>query len=149
MIALGYCLGRLFDKDYSSQKRKQYLIGTGSLCLIVFFFLRLSNIYGDPIPWTKQDNVVTTVLSILNLEKYPPSLLYLSATLGISLILLGKMEDWNLIDSVGSLSLVAQAFFYYVLHAYVIHISAAIVALASGYSWQSTDLPWIYNGCNS
>jgi uncharacterized membrane protein len=137
VIALGYCLGRLFDNDYSSKRRKRILVGLGIQCVIFFFILRLSNIYGDPTPWSKQGNITGTIISFFNIEKYPPSLLYLAATLGIALILLGKMEDWKLWRA-GWVSLFGRtAFFYYVLHIYTIHIFALIAVLITGHSWHS------------
>ena len=54
-----------------------------------FALLRASNLYGDPAPWTIQDNRRCTVLSFINCEKYPPSLLYLAMTLGPALMLAG------------------------------------------------------------
>ena len=74
-----------------------------------------SNLYGDPAPWTAQDDLLATVLSFLNCEKYPPSLLYLLMTLGPALMLLAAFEQAR-----GALAgldhdLRTVPFFYYVV----------------------------------
>ena len=73
--------------------------------------------------------MLATVLSFLNCEKYPPSLLYLMMTLGPGLLALaafertyGRMAHW--IITFGRVPL-----FYYVAHIYLIH------ALAAAYAW--------------
>jgi uncharacterized membrane protein len=58
------------------------LLTIGALITVGFVFLRASNLYGDPAPWAMQNGVVATVLSFINCEKYPPSLLFLAMTLG-------------------------------------------------------------------
>jgi hypothetical protein len=72
---------------------------------------------------------VATVLSFINCEKYPPSLLYLAMTLGPALMLLaaferarGAVADW--ITTYGRVPL-----FYYVAHIFLLH------ALAVLYAW--------------
>ena len=51
-----------------------------------------TNLYGDPQPWALHDGVLPTLLSFVNVEKYPPSLLYLMMTLGPGLLLLAAFE---------------------------------------------------------
>ena len=75
-----------------------------------------------------QDNVVGSVLSFINCEKYPPSLLYLAMTLGPALMLLaaieraqGPMADW--ITTFGRVP-----FFYYVAHIFLLHVLAILYA---------------------
>ena len=41
-----------------------------------------------PAPWSVQAGAIATLLSFINCEKYPPSLLYLSMTIGPTLLLL-------------------------------------------------------------
>src|SRR5262249_3921361 len=51
-----------------------------------------ANLYGDPTPWKVQDSAAKTLLSFLNCQKYPPSLLYLLMTLGPGLLALSAFE---------------------------------------------------------
>ena len=57
-----------------------------------FMLLRATNLYGDPAPWGVQETSLGTLLSFINWEKYPPSLLYLMMTLGPALVLLALFE---------------------------------------------------------
>jgi uncharacterized membrane protein len=137
VIALGYCMGRLFDPDFSLAQRKKVILNWGVTCLIVFVVLRSLNIYGDLHPWSQQDTLSKTIMSFLNLEKYPPSLDYLCLTLGISLILLGLLEGRDLqgfkpITTFGNVAL-----FYYVLHLFVIHLFAMLAVTAYGFPWHT------------
>jgi len=95
--------------------------------------LRLVNVYGDPIPWSVQATPLSTVWSFFNVNKYPPSLLFLLITLGPALIFLAISENWrgriaDWLATVGRVPL-----FFYVIHIYVIHALGAIAAGATGY----------------
>ena len=71
--ALGYGLGPLFLKPRPNVRdRTLYLAGGARSAL--FVVLRFSNLYGDPRPWSVQRDAVFTLLSFLNVTKYPPSL---------------------------------------------------------------------------
>jgi uncharacterized membrane protein len=91
VMALGYCAGRLFEEPEADRRR--WLIRIGAAAMAVFVVLRAINVYGDPKPWAVQPRgTLFTVLSFLNCEKYPPSLLFLLMTLGPALVLLGLMQ---------------------------------------------------------
>ena len=141
VMALGYCLGHLYDVEYSSEKRKKSLLLLGALSLSIFGGFRYFNIYGDPVPWNSQPETATTLISFFNLQKYPPSLLYLSATLGISFVLLAVMEGKNLSRWKPVTLFGKVALFYYVLHLFLIHILAVVAALLTGLPWQSMIFP--------
>ena len=69
-----------------------------------------------------------TVLSFLNCEKYPPSLLYLMMTLGPALMLLAAFEHARG-RFARVLAMFGQVpFFYYVVHIYLIHALAVAAA---------------------
>jgi uncharacterized membrane protein len=123
VMAAGYALGPLFKLDPASRRR--WLLGLGALISAGFIVLRATNLYGDPAPWTAQNGWLPTLLSFLNCEKYPPSLLYLAMTLGPGLLLLTAFEHArgrlaNAIITFGRVPL-----FFYVLHIFVIHACAA------------------------
>ena len=70
----------------------------------------------------------------MNVSKYPPSLLYLLITLGPSILLLAFVENWkgrihHAIVIIGRVPL-----FFYVVHLFVIHLVALIIATIMGFS---------------
>lgn len=93
VMAAGYAFGRVYDWP-AGDRRRRLIIG-GGLITLGFLALRLVNIYGDPTPWSVQGSSAMTLVSFLNTQKYPPSLLYLMMTLGPSIMLLGFWERRN------------------------------------------------------
>ena len=57
-----------------------------------FFLLRAINVYGDTVRWSTEKSAAFTVLSFLNTNKYPPSLLFLLMTLGPAMLFLGAVD---------------------------------------------------------
>ena len=90
ILLAGYGCGRLFA--YASDRRRRLFVRIGLGALLLFVLLRYTNIYGDPAPWSVQKNAVYSVLSFLDVSKYPPSLLYTLVTLGILFLLLAATE---------------------------------------------------------
>lgn len=74
LMALGYCLGNVFVKDFDAAKRKWILTCLGSASVLLFIILRVINIYGDLFPWSPQPSFLFSFLSFINVTKYPPSL---------------------------------------------------------------------------
>jgi hypothetical protein len=117
------------------EKRKKILIGIGLATIVLFVLLRLINLYGDPTPWSKQPRgALYSFFSFLNVNKYPPSLMFASMTLGPAILLLAFIEKVrngvaNFFVTYGRVP-----FFYYVLHFYFIHAFCVIAFFASGFS---------------
>jgi uncharacterized membrane protein len=141
VMAAGYTLGPAFT--LSSDERVRLFVRLGLAVTVGFLVLRLSNVYGDPAPWVMQDSLLSSVLSVLNVEKYPPSLLYLMMTLGPALLLLaafervsGRLAAW--ITTFGRVPLL-----YYVAHIFLIHAAAVVVAalLLGDASWLFGSMP--------
>jgi uncharacterized membrane protein len=129
VMAAGYALGPVFLLD--AKVRRRLLLDLGAAITVAFVVLRLSNVYGDPAPWAVQETGLSTVLSVLNVEKYPPSLLYLMMTLGPALMLLAAFEH-----SHGRLARMLAVFgqvpfFFYVVHIYVIHALAVAAGVVT------------------
>ena len=93
VMAAGYAFGRVYDWPADERRRKLIAWGTG--ITIGFIAIRALDVYGDPNGWSVQSSLAMTVVSFLNAQKYPPSLLYLMMTLGPALILLGVWESFN------------------------------------------------------
>jgi uncharacterized membrane protein len=128
VMAAGYLLGPVMQLE--ARPRQRVLFQLGAAVTLGFIVLRATNLYGDPAPWMTQETWLATLLSFLNCEKYPPSLLYLMMTLGPALILLASFEHAK-----GSfarfLAIFGQVpFFYYVIHIYLIHLLAVLTAFA-------------------
>ncbi|UKJ09149.1 DUF1624 domain-containing protein [Solitalea lacus] len=126
VMTAGYAFGSFYKQDVI--KRKQWFFSIGCGTILGFFILRYLNFYGDLLPWVQQKNSLLTFLSFMNVEKYPPSLLFLMITIGIGILLLALFEN-----SMGKLTSFFIVYgrvplFYYVLHIYLIHIIAVLAA---------------------
>src|SRR4029077_3419821 len=96
--------------------------------------------YGDPTPWESYTDPVVTLMSFLNAEKYPPSLVFLLMTLGPTLLLLGVLDGRTLrspaarwLTAIGVAPLV-----FYLVQWYVAHALAVVAGLLAGQpvGWQ-------------
>lgn len=135
VMFLGYAFGALYKKDVDPVRRKKILVSAGISFIILFLLLRFFNHYGDPAPWSQQKNGLFTVLSFLNVTKYPVSLQYGCMTLGPVLLLLAALENrkgW-VADRLAVFGRVA--FFYYVLHFFLIHGITGVLFFATGHTW--------------
>jgi uncharacterized membrane protein len=92
VMLLGYCAGSLFTNNFSSEERQKILFRVGLGLIALFFIVRFTNAYGDPVDWSTQRNGFYTFLSFINVNKYPPSLLFLCMTIGPALLLLAYTE---------------------------------------------------------
>ncbi|WGJ15825.1 heparan-alpha-glucosaminide N-acetyltransferase domain-containing protein [Methylocapsa sp. D3K7] len=133
IITLGYGMGYLFQEPAEQRGRWFRLLGLTSIAL--FLLLRGTNFYGDPRPWSVQGGAIMTGLSMLNVTKYPPSLLYALVTLGPIFLLLPAMEKLG-----GDAGEVLATFgrvplFIYVLHLYAAHAVAVALWLAEGFDF--------------
>ena len=126
IMMTGYGIGKVFGKKFSSVQRKKILFSTGAGLLFLFLVLRFINAYGDPAPWSVQRSPMYTLLSFLNVTKYPPSLDYIGVTIGISLIVLGLLDNVSGKSLQFLISFGRVPFFYYVLHLYLIHLTVLV-----------------------
>jgi uncharacterized membrane protein len=130
VMAVGYAFGQIFTLE--REKRSSVLLYLGLGLTLLFILIRATNLYGDPRPWAVQGNVLWTLFSFINCQKYPPSLLFLLMTLGPAIASLSLFERINLKPS-----RLVQPFivfgrvplFYYILHLFVIHGLAVVFAL--------------------
>jgi len=98
--------------------------------------LRWINVYGDPVKWSAQKDGFFTLLSFINVNKYPFSLLYVLLTIGSALLFLGFTERLQngVVKMVSVYGRVPM--FYYLIHIYVIHLIALIAsAVTTGQDW--------------
>jgi uncharacterized membrane protein len=144
VIAIGYGLGPVFELE--PKRRDHTLLLLGFAMLASFLVLRGFDLYGNPSPaleagvgpygagraWQDQESAGAMVMVFLDVQKYPPSLMFLLATLGIVFIL------WPLLARIpGPAARVlgvfgAVPFFFYVLHVYLVHLLAIASNAAAG-----------------
>ena len=93
VMAAGYAFGSIYRMD--GAERKRVLLRLGGAMIACFIVIRAINIYGDPSPWVAQRAPMMTVLSFLNVSKYPPSLLFVLMTLGPAILFLAALEGRN------------------------------------------------------
>ncbi|HYH13895.1 MAG TPA: heparan-alpha-glucosaminide N-acetyltransferase domain-containing protein [Flavisolibacter sp.] len=126
VMMLGYAIGPALASD-TGANQKRWLV-TGLVMLAAFMLIRVTNLYGDPAPWSTQARGgLYTTLSFINVSKYPPSLLFLLLTLGI-----GSILWWAFSGKQNRLTAFLQVygrvpFFYFLLH--------FSIASAGAYLW--------------
>jgi uncharacterized membrane protein len=113
LMAAGYAIGPLFQA--APPRRQRILWITACVLLAGFLLLRGFNVYGDPRDWAPTGRgPMFDLMAFVNVEKYPPSLLYLMATGGIGLALLAVFDR---VRPVGFLQLFGRVpMFFYVIH---------------------------------
>lgn len=139
VMALGYAFGSVLLK--AREQRLQFEVRAGAIMLAAFALLRWSNLYGDPGRWSTQANWWRTLLSFFNVQKYPPSLLFLLATLGISALVMAAIESTEARAVLKRTRSVLEVygrvpFFYFLLHIALVHLLALIVTAATGGNWR-------------
>ncbi len=150
VMSLGYYIGTFYAKTFEPARRKKLLNIIGFASLVLFIILRLINHYGNFNYRVTYDSIEPSLYSFLNPAKYPPSLTYLLMTLGLTFLFLGNSEKLKgkVVDFFSVYGKVP--FFYYILHIYLIHFFALLLAQFSGWGWermilhsrlQDADLP--------
>lgn len=144
VMAAGYAFGTLYQMD--ALRRRRLLLVMGLAATALFILLRAINYYGDPSHWSQQSTTAFTVLSFLNVTKYPPSLLFLLMTLGPAMLALALFENatrddlpkqasessfvWrirNVFVTFGRVPL-----FFYLLQWFTAHLISVVVHFAAG-----------------
>lgn len=133
VMAAGYSLGALFRKGYDAARRRLVLQYTGIVAILAFLVLRYLNIYGNPTGWKSGADATASVMIFFNVLKYPASLQYLLITLGPVLLLLSVLDKVSLKPSNPLVIIGKVPFFYYVIHLYIIHLVAVVIALSTGH----------------
>ena len=140
VLAAGYAFGAFYQLE--EERRRRILFKLGVALLAGFVLLRGFNVYGDPGRWGMQKNSIFTVLSFLNVSKYPPSLLFLLLTLGAAILALPGFER---IDK-GRISRIFITFgrvplFFYFGQWVTVHILATLAGYLAG-----QPVAWLFMG---
>ncbi len=150
VMAAGYVCGQLYRLDSSRRRAFLRWLGLGLTC--AFVALRGSNLYGNPPPglggvsqgdWHPQGSLDKSLILFLDVEKYPPSLQFLLMTIGPSLLLLSWLDGNPLRSQATAILRVfgRVPLLFYVLHLYLIHCLAIVVAAATG-----QPVRWLFHG---
>jgi uncharacterized membrane protein len=140
--ALGYAFGGLFAAE--TARRRRVLVASGLACLASFALLRATSSYGDPEPWRRQESALFDAFAFIDVEKYPPSLCYLLATLGPTFFALAALDGRDGHGWAKPFVVFGRVpFFFYVLQWPLVHAIAMLFQLVDGQpvGWQ-TVLPW-------
>jgi uncharacterized membrane protein len=141
VTAAGYALGRIYQ--WPADRRQSFLLRFGIGLTAAFVVLRTTNVYGDPAPWGEQASTALTIISFLNVTKYPPSLSFLLMKLGPALHLLCALEKGMPRILQPALIFGRVPLFYFVLHLPLIHLLAVIVCYA-----QNGAVHWMFQSPN-
>jgi uncharacterized membrane protein len=119
---------------WEAKRRRRVFIGLGATMLAAFLVLRLTNLYGDPRPWAPGASSARTVMAFLNVSKYPPSLLFVLATLGLPMMLLGWLDGRAIRGRLaGALVVLGRVpLFFYLLQWIVAHVTGMLVSASLG-----------------
>lgn len=133
IMLTGFAAGKLFELP--TARRKLLFLKIGLAALALFIIVRSINVYGDSFQWAKQKSSLFTVLSFLNVTKYPPSLVFCLLTLGVMFLLLSWVEGiqnkFTEITTVyGKVPL-----FYFVIHWYILHPLMFLIVFFQGYKY--------------
>ena len=133
LMMLGFCFGKLLTR-FNGTERKKILLYCGAGITLLFLLLRLTDVYGDPDVINGTDSPRDSLYAFLETNKYPPSLLFMCMTIGPSLLFLAAMDTargkW--VDFISVYGRVA--FFYYIVHFFLIHTVSTIFFFLRGHS---------------
>ncbi|MCA1199913.1 DUF1624 domain-containing protein [Sphingomonas sp. R647] len=122
IIMLGYGIGPWFRAEVPAPTRQARLVGIGVAMLAAFAVLRTINLYGDPSPWVIGEVPLRTIMSFLNLTKYPPSADFALLTLGTGALVMAAFDRMSS-RLLGWLTVFGSVpLFFYILHLYGLHL---------------------------
>lgn len=138
IMCLGFGLAPLFVRPDPARTRS---LGALALVLLVtFVLLRTGNGFGDPSPWAERAEPVRSVMSYLNVSKYPPSPDYVLVTLGVALLVFLVLDRLRGPVARVLLDFGRTPLFTYILHIYVAHAAMLMLAVASGQAGAALDV---------
>lgn len=139
VMAAGFCFGPVLLM--APPARRTVMIRIGLALTAAFFVLRAFNAYGDPSHWAPQSTWAMSVVSFFRATKYPPSLIFLLMTMGPALVLLAWIDRRGWRASHPLVVIGRVPLFYYVVHFWLIHVAASVLALVS---YGRASLAWLF-----
>jgi uncharacterized membrane protein len=147
VIGLGFLAGPWFSQTVDSQTRGKRLLMVSAASLTLFILLRGTNVYGEAQPWVG-GSFIQTIMSFLNLTKYPPSADFLLLTLGVGILILWIVEKVQS-KVTRTLAVYGSApMFYYIIHLYLIHglyhLALRIYGPTNGILFSVPSVGWLW-----
>jgi uncharacterized membrane protein len=139
VMAAGFCFGSVLLLD--GPARRRVMIQGGLILLTAFVVLRTVNLYGEPSHWSVQPSWAMSVVSFFRVTKYPPSLMFLLMTIGLALLLLAWIDRRGWSKQHPLVVIGRVPLFYYVVHFWLIHVVASLLAFAS---YGRSSLAWLF-----
>ena len=149
VMAAGYAFGEVYRLDRT--RRRKLIAQIGLALTLGFFLLRATNLYGNPPAglggvsqgdFQVQPTLDKTIILFFDVEKYPPSLQFLLMTIGPSLLLLAALDRERVPRGAAALLTFGRVpMFFYVLHLYLIHSLAIVIAASTG-----QPVRWLFHG---
>jgi len=139
VMAAGYAFGAVMTMERDRRDRICVAIGVGAI--VLFFLLRITDVYGDPRHWhATGPTQLPTFLRFINTSKYPASLQFLLMTLGPTILLMPLFDRarGRIGEFVATFGRVPM--FYYLLHIPLIHFAAVVVSLIR----EGRVNPWLF-----
>jgi uncharacterized membrane protein len=120
ILAAGYGFGTVWLLE--KERRHRVLLGLGTILTLLFVVLRTLNGYGDPRPWSVLSSPLLTFLSFLDCTKYPPSLVFVSMTIGPAILALACFDRPTVSIARPFVIFGRVPLFFYLLHVPLIHL---------------------------
>ncbi len=136
LMLLGYCCGKLFTEK-EAVERNRILLYTGIAAVALFIIVRFINVYGDPRPWKAQSSGLKTFFAFMNVQKYPPSLLFMCGTIGPLLVVLSFLKNAQSRFAKAASIIGRVPFFYFAVHFFLLHVAQIILFFINGHSFAS------------
>lgn len=139
LVLIGMAFGKVISKNMS--KTPKIALYSGLSLLLVFFVLRVIGGFGNTHP-----PMDSSIVSFFNVTKYPPSLSFISLTLGIVLLCLAILTMWPSVSRrwAGPLIVFGRAsFFFYIAHLYLYAIMGLLLARDGGTGLGLMYLFWL------
>jgi uncharacterized membrane protein len=139
VMALGYASAPWLA-SLEPRRRAKSLVVIGVALVGAFAIMRGLDIYGDPQP---RETDGDTVMAFFALSKYPPSLDFLLATIGVGALVLAGIEatvhwrPWQVFRTFGRVPM-----FYYLVHIPLITVSFELTHRIVAGAWRTENETW-------
>jgi uncharacterized membrane protein len=130
VMLLGFGASVLFEREPPVRNRALLWWGLGITA--AFIVLRFIDGYGEPNHWQSQARGAATLIDFLNNTKYPPSLLFLTMTLGPAAIFCAFADRMHGFFKDMFVMFGRVPFAFYVAHFYLLHALSLLLGVVQG-----------------